>query len=164
MLLRQNNVCLNAGEEAPDFTLPDQDGNDVTLSDFRDDCNVLLVFNPGKLNDSCKDYLAFYREHIVDFSALDTQVLGINMDSSEHNQEWAEEIGGLGFPLLSDRVPLGGTTLKYDCFVPNEGFGKRALFLIDKKGMIRHIDVLSGEHGACPDVSNLMEVIRSATE
>jgi peroxiredoxin (alkyl hydroperoxide reductase subunit C) len=97
----------------------------------------------------------------MDFSVLDTQVLGINMDSAEVNKEWTESIGGLEFPLLSDHSPLGGVTLKYDCFVPNEGYGKRAVFVIDKKGIIRHIQVLSGGRGACPEMNGLLDVLKS---
>jgi peroxiredoxin len=161
MLLRERYVCLNIGEEAPDFDLLDQDGKIVRLSDYRDDRNVILALNPGKLNDSCKDYLQFYKEHLMDFSALDTQVVGINMDSVSVNEEWAASIGGLGFPLLSDHAPLGEMTLKYDCFMPHEGYGKRGVFVIDKKGVIRHIEILSGEHGACPDMSRLLESLRT---
>ncbi|MHA1949376.1 MAG: redoxin domain-containing protein [Candidatus Thorarchaeota archaeon] len=161
MILREQNVCLNPGEDALDFNLLNQDGNFVKLSDLYNDCNVVIALNPGKLNDSCKDYLLFYKEHLMDFSALDTQVLGINMDSVETNKEWADSIQGLGFPLLSDRSPLGGVTLKYDCFVPNEGYGKRAVFVIDKMGVIRHIEIVSGEHGACPEMSGLLEILKS---
>ena len=132
----------------------------VKLSDYYDECNVVIALNPGKLNDSCKDYLLFYKEHLLDFSALDTQVLGINMDSSEVNKEWTDSIEGLGFPLLSDQSPIGGVTLKYDCFVPKEGYGKRAVFVIDKKGIIRHIEVLPGNKGACPEMSGLLEVLK----
>ncbi len=160
IILREQNVCLTAGEEALDFNLPDQDGNYVKLSDYYKDYNVVVTLNPGKLNDSCKDYLLFYKEHLMEFSALDTQVLGINMDFEDVNKEWAESIDGLGFPLLSDQSPLGGVTLKYDCFVPGEGYGKRAVFVIDKKGIIRHIEVLSGDQGACPDLNSLLDVLR----
>ncbi len=161
MILREQNVCLNAGEEALDFNLPDQDGNYVKLSDYYNDYNVVVTLNPGKLNDSCKDYLLFYKEHLMEFSALETQVLGVNMDSVDVNKEWTESIEGLGFPLLSDQSPLGGITLKYDCFVPEEGYGKRAVFVIDKKGILRHIEVLSGDQGTCPDLNSLLDVLRS---
>ena len=163
MILREQNVCLNAGEKALDFNLPDQDGNHVKLSDYHKDYNVVVTLNPGKLNDSCKDYLLFYKEHLMEFSALDTQVLGINMDFEDVNKEWTESIDGLGFPLLSDQSPLGGVTLKYDCFVPGEGYGKRAVFVIDKKGILRHIEVLSGDQGACPDLNGLLDVLNSLT-
>jgi peroxiredoxin len=164
MLLRQNNVCLNLWDAAPEFTLLDQHGTDVSLSDFKGKQNVVLAFNPGVLNESCQDYLHFHEEHISDFEALDAQVLGINMDSVERNKEWDDEIGGLSFPLLSDHAPLGRTTLKYDCFVPKEGYGKRALFVIDKDGIIRYIDVLKGERGACPNMSSLLDVLQSLEE
>ncbi|RDE14544.1 MAG: hypothetical protein C4K48_05715 [Candidatus Thorarchaeota archaeon] len=161
MILVEQNVCLNAGEKAPDFDLPDQDGKNIRLSDYRGGSNVVLVLNPGKLNDSCKNYLLFYKEHLMDFSALHAQVLGMNMDSVSMNEQWTQKLGGLGFPLLSDHSPLGRVTLKYDCFMPNEGYGKRALFVIDKKGTIRHIEILSGEHGACPDLTRLLETLQA---
>jgi peroxiredoxin len=160
MLLRQQNVCLTIGQEAPDFELPDQDDSMVHLLDYRSNCNIVLVLNPGRLDKSCKSFLQFYREHLLDFSALDSQVLAINMESTIKNREWLEEIGGLGFPLLSDFAPPGNVTLKYDCFVPNEGYGKRALFLIDKQGIIRHIEVLTGEPDACPNMTRLLDAIQ----
>jgi peroxiredoxin len=160
MLLLEQNVCLNPGQEAPDFELPDQDGELIRLSGYRGNRNVVLALNPGRLNDSCKDFLQFYKEHLLDFGVMEAQVVGINMESTTMNKEWLSDIGGLGFPLLSDFAPLGNITLRYDCFVPDEGYGKRALFLIDKQGNIRHIEVLSGEEGACPNRTHLLDVIQ----
>lgn len=160
MLLRQQNVCLNVGEEAPDFELPDEDGNMIRLSDYRGKSNVLLALNPGNLNDSCKNYLLLYKDNLLQFKALDTQVLGINMDSIRTNKAWSKSLQGLGFPLLSDRNPLGDVTLKYDCFMPKKGYGKRGLFVIDKKGIIRYIDVLSENVEKCPDISQILFSLR----
>ncbi|MBS3793836.1 MAG: redoxin domain-containing protein [Candidatus Thorarchaeota archaeon] len=160
MLLRERNVCLTEGEQAPDFCLLDQHGEEVELSEFRGKKNVLLVLHPGELNEACTEYIRFYKNHLEDFEHLDTQVLAINMDSVESNREWIEEIGGLGFSLLSDYVPLGDITLKYDCFVPEKGYGKRVIFLVDKEGVLRHIEVLSGKKGVCPDLSSLLNAIR----
>lgn len=160
LLLRERNVCLNEGETAPDFSLLNQHGKEIQLSDFRGEKNVLLALHPGELNEACKDYIGFYKSHLEDFEELETQVLAINMDSVETNREWIEEIGGLGFPLLADYVPLGDVTLTYDCFVPEKGYGKRVVFLVDKAGVLRHIEVLSGERGACPDMSVLLDKIR----
>jgi alkyl hydroperoxide reductase subunit AhpC len=78
------------------------------------------------------------------------------MDSISANEKWTRSIGGLGFPLLSDHSPLGKTTFEYDCFVPNEGYGKRVLFVINKKGVISHIQTLSGESGACPNIRQII--------
>nr|KXH72198.1 MAG: hypothetical protein AM325_01620 [Candidatus Thorarchaeota archaeon SMTZ1-45] len=160
MLLRQQNVCLNVGEEAPDFELPDQDGKMIRLSDYRGKHNVLLALNPGELNDSCKNYLLLYRDSIMKFKELDTQVLGMNMDSISKNRKWVKSLRGLGFPVLSDHDPPGKVTLRYDCFVPKEGYGKRGIFVIDKKGIIRHIEVQSSDAGACPDVFQMLSTLQ----
>ncbi|MHA2025038.1 MAG: redoxin domain-containing protein [Candidatus Thorarchaeota archaeon] len=156
MLLREQNVCLNVGEEAPDFELVDQDGNMIKLSDYRGKCNVLLALNPGDLNDSCKNYLLLYKDNLSRYSELDTQLLGVNMDSVRKNSAWSKSLHGLGFPILSDREPLGDISLKYDCFVPEEGYGKRGLFVIDKNGIIQYIDVLSEKVEKCPDIFQVL--------
>jgi peroxiredoxin len=160
MLLREQNVCLNVGEDAPDFTLPDQNGKELRLSDFRGRKNVVIALHPGDLSSGCKDSFRFYQEYLLQFEQIDTQVLAINMASVESNRAWLDDVGELGFPILSDYVPLGDTTLKFDCFVPEEGYGKRAVFLVDKAGKLRHIEVLKATDNACPDISRMFETIQ----
>ena len=161
MILRQQNVCLNVGEEAPDFELPDEDGNMIRLSNYRGKCNVLLALNPGNLNDSCKNYLLLYKDNIAKYKEQDTQVLGVNMDSIRTNKAWSRSLNGLDFPILSDRNPLGDVILKYDCYMPKKGYGKRVLFVIDKKGIIRYIDVLSEDVSKCPDVLQILSSLQN---
>jgi peroxiredoxin len=160
MILRERNVCLNVGEKAPDFELPDQDGNMVRLSDYKGKRNVLLALNPGDLDDSCKNYLLLYKDNLAHYEEMDTQVLGINMDSVRKNKVWSQSLHGVGFPVLSDHSPLGVITLKYDCYTPKEGYGKRGLFVIDKKGIIRYIDVLSDRVNKCPDVTQILMTLQ----
>ncbi|MFW9967212.1 MAG: redoxin domain-containing protein [Candidatus Thorarchaeota archaeon] len=160
MLLREQNVCLSIGERAPDFILPDQNGMDVRLSDFRGRQNVVVALHPGDLNSGCTDSFRFYQEYLSEFEQADTQVLAINMASVESNRAWLDQVGELGFPVLADYVPLGDVTLKFDCFVPEEGYGKRAVFLVDKKGNIRHIEVLKAAGNACPDMSRMLEILQ----
>ncbi len=81
------------------------------------------------------------------------------MASVETNRSWLDEVGELGFPVLADYVPLGDATLKYDCFVPKEGYGKRAVFLVDKEGKLRHIEVLKANSEACPDMARMFDII-----
>lgn len=161
MILREQNVCLNIGEKAPDFSLPNQSDSEVRLSEFKGKKSILLVLHPSTLTRSCKDDIRFYQERADEFQALNTEILMVNMDSSESNRKWIDEIGGLSFPVLSDRVPLGDVTLRYDCFVPKKGYGKRAIFVIDKSGVIRHIEVLKALRGACPDMIRLSDVLLS---
>ncbi|MFW9807507.1 MAG: redoxin domain-containing protein [Candidatus Thorarchaeota archaeon] len=160
MILRENNVCLNAGEEAPDFELPDQDGNMVRLSDFKGKYNVLLALNPGELDDSCKNYLLLYKDNLAMYDEMKTKVIGVNMDTVRSNNAWSKSLHGVGFPVLSDVDPVGDVTLKYDCYTPKEGYGKRGLFIIDKKGIIRYIDILSDRVTKCPDLRQVLMTLQ----
>ncbi|MHA1961374.1 MAG: redoxin domain-containing protein [Candidatus Thorarchaeota archaeon] len=160
MLLREQNVCLNVGEMAPDFSLPDENSRVVRLSDYRASKIVVLALHPGELTTGCKDHFRFYSDNLSEFEKLNAQVLAMNMASIESNHLLVEEVGDLGFPVLSDFVPLGDVTLKYDCFVPGEGYGKRAIFVIDKTGVIRYIEVLKAEGEACPDMNRVLEELR----
>ncbi|MHA2066861.1 MAG: redoxin domain-containing protein [Candidatus Thorarchaeota archaeon] len=159
MLLREHHVCLNIGEQAPDFVLPDQNGQEVRLSDFRGKKNVVVTLHPGDLSSGCKDHFMVYQEYLPEFEKADTQVLAVNMASIAKNKDWLEEIGGLGFPVLADFIPLGDATLKYDCYVPKEGYGTRAVFVVDKSGSLRYIEVLKPTGDVCPDISGILDVI-----
>jgi glutaredoxin len=71
---------------------------------------------------------------------LDTQVLGISVDSTDCLRAWAESLGGINYPLLSDFWPHGGVAQKYGV-LRVEGYTERAIFLLDKQGVIRYIDI-----------------------
>ncbi len=159
MLLREHHVCLNLGEQAPDFALLDQNGEEVRLSDFRGKKNVLVTLHPGDLSSGCKDHFKVYQNYLSEFQRTDTQVLAVNMASVEMNKAWLDEIGDLGFPVLADFVPLGDVTLKYDCYMPQQGYGTRAVFLIDKEGSLRYIEVLEPSGDVCPDISRMLDII-----
>ena len=159
MLLRQNYVCLNVGECAPEFALPDQNGKRVSSSDYKGKKKLVITFNPGKLTAACKDYFRYYQERSSDFKQENAEILAVNMDTVEVNKKWASE-AGLTFPILSDYTPLGEMTLKYDCLEPDEGYGRRAIFVVDSKGEISHVEVLKGTDDACPDIDGLLDVIK----
>ncbi|PWH16547.1 MAG: hypothetical protein DDG59_09275 [Anaerolineae bacterium] len=71
---------------------------------------------------------------------MDTQVLGISVDSSDCLYAWAESLGGITYPLLSDFFPHGRVAQLYGVLRP-EGYSERAIFVIDKRGVIRYVDV-----------------------
>jgi arsenate reductase-like glutaredoxin family protein len=71
---------------------------------------------------------------------LDTQVLGISVDSTDCLRAWAEDLGGINYPLLSDFWPHGGVAQNYGV-LRSEGYTERALFVIDKSGIVRYVDV-----------------------
>lgn len=75
------------------------------------------------------------------FEGKNTQVLGISVDSTDCQRAWAKSLGRIdNFPLLSDFWPHGEVARKYEV-LRNEGFSERALFVIDKQGVIRYADV-----------------------
>ncbi len=77
---------------------------------------------------------------MASFAGLDTQVLGISVDSVPCLTAWAKDLGGINYPLLSDFWPHGAVARAYGV-LRNEGTSERALFIIDKKGIIRYVDV-----------------------
>jgi len=74
------------------------------------------------------------------FGKLNAQVLGISVDHIPCLKAWAESLGGISFPLLSDFSPLGAVARKYGV-KRKEGFSERAIFVLDKYGIIRYIDI-----------------------
>ena len=119
-------------ELAPDFTLPDQDGTERKLSEFRGK-NVLLAFYPFDFSPVCTTEFGCFEQDLSTLNHLNSQVLGISVDSKYSHKEFAGKLK-LNFPLLSDfskeACKLYGTLRK-------EGFSDRAYFIIDKKGIIR---------------------------
>ena len=91
---------INVGQKAPDFALPDQDGKEVKLSDFKDS-NVILAFYPFDFSPVCTVEFGCFRDDLRELSKLNAQVLGISTDSKYCHKEFAQKLG-LSFPLLSD--------------------------------------------------------------
>jgi len=151
-------ATLKVGDTAPDFTLPDQNGNKVTLSSFRGTKNVVLVFHPLAFTSVCTVQMPGYSKERQSFEGLDAQVLGLSVDSAPAHKAWAEQIGGIEYPLLADFWPHGEVAKKYG-ILRAEGYSERATFVIDKKGIIRHIEV--HEIGKVPDRAKLLDILRN---
>jgi alkyl hydroperoxide reductase subunit AhpC len=81
-----------------------------------------------------------YEEDLSEFARYDAQVLGMSIDHIPVIKAWAKSLGNISYPLLSDFWPHGLAALKYGV-LRAEGFTERAIFIIDKKGVIRYIDV-----------------------
>jgi len=130
----------NVGETAPDFTLKDQDGKEVRLSDFRGRKNVVLAFFPLAFTPVCSCQIPQYREDIKKFADLDTQVLALSVDSVPAHKAWTDQLGGIDYPVLADFYPHGDVAKKYGV-LREQGFSERALFVIDRKGIVRYAQV-----------------------
>jgi peroxiredoxin len=128
-------MSVEIGQEAPDFALKDQDGNVVSLSGFRGDKAVALVFYPFTFTGVCEGELCQLRDDISDFDAAGVQVLAVSCDSPFAQKQWAEQ-KGYTFPVLSDFWPHGEVAKAYGVFNEALGCANRGTFLIDKQGVI----------------------------
>jgi alkyl hydroperoxide reductase subunit AhpC len=99
-----------------------------------------------------------YEDDLLRFEEQNTQVLGISVDSIPSHEAWQKSIGGISYPLCSDFYPHGAVAEKYGV-LRNEGMSERALFIIDKEGVIRFIDV--HPIGEQPDNDELFDVLKT---
>jgi len=150
-------ATLKVGDKAPDFTLLDHSNNKVALSSFFGKKNVALIFHPLAFTSVCSVQMPGYSKERQTFDGLNTQVLGISVDSVPAHKAWAEQLGGIDYPMLSDFHPHGEVAKQYGIFRP-EGYAERATFVIDTAGIVRHIEV--HEIGKLPDQAKLIEVLR----
>jgi len=81
-----------------------------------------------------------YEDQISEFEGLDAQVLGVSTDNVPSNEAWAKSMGGLSYPLMSDFYPQGQVALKYG-ILRDGGVTERAIFIVDRGGIIRYIDI-----------------------
>jgi peroxiredoxin len=128
-------VTVDVGQQAPDFTLKDQNGEDVTLSDFRGKQNVVIVFYPFTFTGVCQGELCEIRDDPSAFQASQAQVLAISCDTRHAQAQWAKE-QGFTFPVLSDFWPHGATAKAYGVFNEQLGCANRATFVVDQDGKV----------------------------
>ena len=82
-----------------------------------------------------------YELDLARFEGYNTQVLGISVDHIPCLKAWAESLGGISYPLLSDFWPHGAVAKEYGAFIEEQGKSERALFVVDKEGTIRYMDI-----------------------
>ncbi len=131
---------VRVGDAAPDFALPSVSGEKIQLSQFRGRKNVVLSFVPAAWTPVCSDQWPGYNIAKDLFEAHDAVLLGISVDNLPTLFAWTQEMGGLWFPVLSDFWPHGAVADRYGV-LRSDGVTERAIFIIDKAGVIRYIDV-----------------------
>jgi len=133
-------MAPEVGTEAPDFTLKDQNNQEVTLSSFRGSRNVLVVFYPFAFSGICTGELCAIRDDLGTFQNDDVQVLAVSVDHVFALKAWANQ-EGYRFPLLSDFWPHGELAKTYGVFNEDRGMAVRGTFLVDKAGIVRFAEV-----------------------
>lgn len=129
-------MLLEVGQPAPDFTLPNHDGQNVSLSDYIGKFNIVLFFYPKDFSPGCTNQVCHFRDNYEDFTDLGALVIGVSSDSVESHKQFLEAYL-LPFTLLSDEE--GNVRKQYGA---TKAFGLlpgRYTFIIDKMGIIRYI-------------------------
>jgi peroxiredoxin len=127
---------VGVGDIAPEFTLRDQHGAEVSLSSFRDEQSVLVVFYPFAFSGICTGELCEIRDDLSAFQNDAVQVLAVSCDPVYALRAWAED-QGFSFPLLSDFWPHGAVASAYGVFDAERGMAIRGSFLVDTEGVVR---------------------------
>jgi peroxiredoxin len=126
---------IEPGSEAPAFTLRDQDGNRVSLSDFGGR-RLVLTFYPADFSPVCSDQLSIYQEVLGEISERGASLVGISVDGVFCHAAFRERLG-LTMPLLSDFHPKGEVATAYGAMIPERGHCNRSLVLVDAQGFVR---------------------------
>ncbi len=128
-------MTLAIGDPAPDFTLKDQHGQTVTLSEFAGKKAVLLVFYPFAFSGVCTGELLGLRDRLGDFETDQSTLLAVSCDTM-YAQRAVADRDGIFFPLLSDFWPHGATASAYGVFDELSGSAKRSSFAVDRDGLV----------------------------
>ena len=125
---------IQPGSPAPEFSLPNHEGKEVSLADFRGR-KVMLVFYPLDFSPVCTDQLSLYQEVLEQIEERGTSLVGISVDSTWAHRAFREKLG-ITIPLLADFEPKGAVTRSYGAFLDEVGHGNRSLVLVDEEGLV----------------------------
>jgi peroxiredoxin (alkyl hydroperoxide reductase subunit C) len=154
---RDSVLKVKAGDKAPNFTLKSVSGENFTLKQFFGKKNVVLSFVPAAWTPVCSDQWPGYNIVKDVFDQHDAILLGITVDNIPTLFAWTNQMGNLWFPVLSDFWPHGKVAVRYGV-LRSSGVSERALFVIDKQGIIRYIDV--HDINKRPDLEELVDALK----
>ncbi len=141
---------VKVGELAPDFNLPSVSAERISLTQFKGEKNVIISFVPAAWTPVCSEQWPGYNVVKNVLSETDTVLLGITVDNVPTLHAWTTQMGKVWFHVLSDFWPHGAVAKRYGV-LRSDGLAERALFIVDKEGIIRFIQV--SDINKKPDVS-----------
>ena len=148
---------VEKGEIAPDFTIKDQNGIDFTLSAMKGK-RILLSFHPLAWTGICAQQMKALETSKGMFAALNTEAVGISVDSVPTKKAWADNLGIKTTRLLSDFWPHGHVARLYEVFREIDGISERANFIINEKGEIGFFKVYG--LGELPDIEEIINTLK----
>ena len=125
---------LQPGTKAPDFTLPVTPDQSLQLSSLTDN-NIVLLFYPADWSPVCGDQMALYNEILPEFQKHGAELIGVSVDGVWCHEAFAKD-RHLHFPLAADFEPKGQIAMSYGAYRAEEGVCERALFVVDRNGVI----------------------------
>lgn len=153
-------MALRVGDTAPDFSLPPAPGPDVvTLSSFRGEKNVVVLFFPLAFSSVCTEEMCRAAEEQPDWAELDAQVIGVSVDSPFVVQRFAAETKA-GFPIVSDfnKEAMQAFDVMYEEYFGLRGVAKRSVFVIDREGVVRYVWV-DEDSGVLPPLEEVQAAL-----
>ncbi|MDW8069261.1 MAG: peroxiredoxin [Anaerolineae bacterium] len=151
-------AIVNVGDKAPDFTLKDQNEQEVTLSALRGK-KVVLSFHPLAWTKVCAIQMQDLEKHRAEMERLGATALGLSVDSVPSKKAWAESLGIQETPLLADFWPHGAVAQAYGIFREKNGFSERAVFIVDAEGVVRFKKIYP-----IREVPDIGEILRALEE
>ena len=155
-------MAVDVGAKAPDFTLPNQDREPITLSEQLKKGPVVLAFFPAAFSGVCSTEMCTFRDSSADLNKVNATVLGISVDTFFAQKAWADQ-QQLNFPLLSDFNK--DVIRKYGVVNPDmiglKDIAKRAVFVIGRDDLVKHKEVLDDDRNE-PDYGKVMQAFTSA--
>lgn len=158
-------MALNTGDVAPDFKLGSTTGDnqgEFQLSAHRGK-KVVILFYPLDFTPVCQSEIAAFENEVAKFSAAGAQVVAISTDSVFTHKAFQKEVGGVSYPIASDRWPYADVAKAYGVFPPTKHsipfVNDRAVFIVDERGMIAWAKIY--EIGTMPDPVEVLSSLKS---
>jgi glutaredoxin-dependent peroxiredoxin len=152
-------MSVDVGAKAPDFTLPNQDRENVTLSEQLKNGPAVLVFFPAAFSSVCQQEMCTFRDSMAELGKSSAKVLGISTDTFFAQKAWADQ-QKLNFPLLSDfnKDVIRTYGVVNPDMIGLKDIAKRAVFVIDKTGVVRHREILDDARNE-PDYGKVRQAL-----
>ena len=147
---------LNVGKRAKNFVMPDQNGKDFKLVEFRGK-RVLLSFHPLAWTSVCSEQMKSLEHNKEAFDLLDTIAVGVSCDTVPSKKAWAETLGITGTRLLSDFWPHGKVAKSYGILLKDDGISGRSNIVVDENGTIRLFK--NYPLGKLPDIQEILDFL-----
>lgn len=150
---------IEAGQPAPQFSLPDQDGHSVSLSDYAG-TKLVLVFYPLDFSPTCTDQLSIYQEVLGEIQGHGAAIVGVSVDSFFCHRAFADHLN-LTIPLLADFHPKGEMSRAYGTYNEERGTDRRTLVLVGGDGAVRWTHEAS-KPGEIPGANLIFDALEAA--